>query len=117
MGHKAIPVRIDGIEYRSARKAALAIGSDHKAILYAIRKSRPTLRCRTEDGPNEVRVTSKIHGNSSPVRVRGIVFDRQKDAAEFLGVSEAAVSKALRRGAVDRLGLRKNNTEDRADER
>ena len=98
---KGIPVTVAGRKFRSARRAALAIGVDHKTILRA-------LRMGYIDKPRKPIGRRRGAHKGQPVIVRGVEYKNAVDVAIALGVTNQAVYLALKRGTQNKIGLRKH---------
>lgn len=91
------PVRIRGVDYPSQVAAARALGVHPTTLQQALCRGK-------QDGVGlGLRPAGGRPGN--PVTIRGVWYPSQQAAATALGVTREAITLAIRRGALDRVGL------------
>lgn len=61
------------------------------------------------------RINQSDHGGNTmprytcPVKIRGVLYNSQKEAADALGVNPSTIYKALQAGRIDDVGMHQNN--------
>ena len=64
--------------------------------------------------PNEGRGLGEYQKRQRrPVTIRGVRYESQVAAAKALGVTDRAISMAVKRGTLDRVAISKEMTNDR----
>lgn len=94
----AKPVTIKGVTYPSIFAAGKALGVKAQTVRMAIRRGTTDsigLGSKMVDG-HQI--------NSEPLTIRGVRYPSQTIAAEVLGVTQGAISNAIRRGTLDTVG-------------
>lgn len=105
--HFRVPVTIRGITYESIRDAAAAMRcSESTVINFRAAGTLDELGTRKKRIPNRSGVTNG-QWQKKPITIRGIEYPSVLDAANALGVTPSAISKAKLRGYIDSIGLGK----------
>lgn len=89
------PVRVRGVDYKSQKEAAEALGVDPATVATMLARGKP-------DG------IGRGSHSGKPVTIRGVTYDNAIIAASKLGVTPKTIYHAKKRGTLDRVGLRRS---------
>lgn len=91
-----IEVVVDGVIYPSIAAASRAIGVSYAKIYEALR-GRPK--------PQTAKNT--LNRDRRPVTIRGVTYPSVAAAAKAFGVTASYISHAIKRGSLNRVGVRR----------